>query len=80
MFSKKILLIIFVMMCVGASAQTPSDSTWTPPGESPGFGGSNNDPATNAPSVPIDGIEIPLLITGLVVAFFVVRKKQKQAV
>ncbi|WP_338647742.1 hypothetical protein V5J73_03805 [Flavobacterium sp. KS-LB2] len=56
-----------------ASAQ----DTWAPPADSPGFGDSNNDAATNAPSVPIDGIEIPLLVTGIVLAVVVTRRMRK---
>jgi hypothetical protein len=43
----------------------------------PGFGGGTGDPATEPVATPIDGIEIPLLITAIVVAIVVIRRKQK---
>lgn len=73
MSTKKIIVIICFFISFLAFAQ----DTWAPPASSPGFGQSNNDAATNAPSVPIDAIEIPLLLTAIVVSFIVARKTQK---
>lgn len=73
MCTKKITLIICFFTCFLASAQ----DTWVPPADSPGFGDSNNDAATNAPSVPIDGIAIPLIVTGLVVGFYIIKKSKR---
>lgn len=45
--------------------------------DDPGFGGGAGDPATEPVATPIDGIEIPLLITAMVVAIVVIRRNQK---
>lgn len=74
MYTKKITLIICFFTSFLASAQ----DTWAPPADSPGFGDSNNDAATNAPSVPIDGLTIPLIVTGLVVGFFFIKKSKRE--
>lgn len=74
MYTKKNTLIICFFISFFASAQ----DTWTPPADSPGFGDSNNDAATSAPStLPIDGIMIPLIVTGLVVGFYVIKKSKR---
>lgn len=44
-----------------------------------GFGAEGNgDAQTNAPNAPIDGILIPLFISGLLLSIYVLRKKEKQ--
>lgn len=73
MVTKKITLIVCFFISFLAFAQ----DNWAPPADSPGFGDSNNDAATNAPSVPIDGITIPLIVTGLVVGFFIIKKSKR---
>lgn len=73
MFTKKITLII----CFFISSIAFAQGDWAPPADSPGFGDSNNDAATNAPSVPIDGITIPLIVTGLVVGFYIIKKSKR---
>lgn len=68
---KYIIVICFFSYFIG-NAQD-----WTPPAESPGFGDSNNDAGTNAPSTPINSIEGLLLITGLVVGVIYYKRNKK---
>lgn len=68
MINKKLLVPYFLFFYSACFSQWDAD---------PGFGGGQKDPATEPLQTPIDGIEIPLLITGVVLAIFVIRKKQK---
>jgi hypothetical protein len=71
MVTKKIFAIYFFFFGVGCFSQG-----WD---ADPGFGGGSGDPATEPVATPIDGIEIPLLITAIVLAIVVVKRKQKSA-
>jgi hypothetical protein len=71
---KKYILVYFLVLSPMSYGQD-----WDPDPD-PGFGGGSGDPATEPIATPIDGIEVPLFITGLIVAFLVLRKKQKQSV
>ena len=50
---------------------------WDPEPADPGFGGGGGDPATEPIATPIDGIELPLLVTAIVGAIVVIRRKQR---
>jgi hypothetical protein len=42
-----------------------------------GFGSEGNgDAQTNAPNVPLDGLTIPLLATGVLLSIYTIRKRQ----
>lgn len=70
MIYKKIFILIFFFFSIVSFSQG-----WD---ADPGFGdGGGGDPATEPVTVPIDGIEIPLLITAIVVALVVIGRKQK---
>lgn len=69
--SKKILLFFLFFNTVCFSQGWEVD---------PGFGGGSADPATEPVATPIDGIEIPLLLTAVVVAIGVLKRKQKNGV
>lgn len=71
MIIKKIPLLFFFFFSIFSFSQG-----WD---ADPGFGGGAGDPATEPVATPIDGIEIPLLITAIVVALVVIRRKQKSA-
>jgi hypothetical protein len=71
MFTKKISIIICLFITFFTFSQD-----WTPPAENPGFGDSNNDAATNAPSLPIDSMLVLLVVVGMLLAFYVIKKKQ----
>ena len=45
--------------------------------QDPGFGDEGVGDAQDAPGAPIDGITLPLLITGITVAVILIRKKEK---
>ena len=47
------------------------------PGPDPGFGGGDGDPAIEPVPLPIDGIEFPLLITGIIIAIVLIRKNRE---
>jgi hypothetical protein len=71
MITKKISLLFFLFFSIVCFSQG-----WD---ADPGFGGGAGDPATEPVATPIDGIEMPLLITAIVVAIVVIRRKQKSA-
>lgn len=69
MITKKIFTLFFLFISIVTFSQG-----WD---ADPGFGGGAGDPATEPVATPIDSIEIPLLLTAIVVAIVVQRKKQK---
>lgn len=71
MIIKKMYLLFFFFFSIVCFSQG-----WD---ADPGFGGGSGDPATEPVATPIDGIEIPLLITAIVVALVVISRKQKSA-
>ncbi|MEZ7500352.1 hypothetical protein QO200_16585 [Flavobacterium sp. Arc3] len=68
---KKLILMYSVLLSSVCFSQG-----WDPDPD-PGFGGGDGDPATEPLELPIDSIEIPLLITGFIVGIIVIRKKKK---
>lgn len=46
--------------------------------QDPGFGDEGGGDAQDAPNAPIDGILIPLFISGLLLSIYVLRKKENQ--
>lgn len=66
---KKIILTYAVLFSTICFSQG-----WDPDPD-PGFGGGQGDPAIEPAPLPIDGIQIPLLITGIVIAIIAIRKK-----
>lgn len=66
---KKICLLFFLILSTAAIAQDEFD---------PGFGEEGSGDAADAPNVPIDGILIPLFISGLLLSIYVLRKKENQ--
>lgn len=74
MISKKIIYTYFLFFLLSMSAQ--GDDGWAPPAGDPGFGGGSGDAAVEPLETPIDGLELPLLITGFAVAFFIFNNKQ----
>ena len=65
---KKLLILSFLSITTLSYSQFDDD---------PGFGGGSGDPATEPVQTPIDGITLPLLITGITVAIILIRKKEK---
>ena len=66
---KKIIFIILAISAPYTSAYSQEDFD--------GFGNEGNgDAQTNAPNVPIDGLTIPLLATGLLLTIYTIRKRQ----
>ncbi len=64
-----LLLLILPLISTFSQEEEPFD----------GFGSEGNgDAQTNAPNVPIDGLEIPLLITGICIAIVLLRNKEEQ--
>lgn len=66
---KKICLLFFLILSTAAIAQDEFD---------PGFGDEGSGDAADAPNAPIDGILIPLFISGLLLSIYVLRKKENQ--
>ena len=64
---KKLLYIFIFTILVLTNVQA----------QDPGFGDEGGGDAQDAPQTPIDGITIPLLITGITVAIVLLRKKEK---
>ena len=66
---KKICLLFFLILSTAAIAEDEID---------PGFGDEGGGDAADAPAAPIDGILIPLFISGLLLSIYVLRKKENQ--
>lgn len=64
----KKLIYIIVLATIGTTNLYAQD---------PGFGDEGGGDAQDAPNAPINGLEVPLLITGIVVAIVLLRKKEK---
>ena len=66
---KKICLLFFLILSTAAIAQDEFD---------PGFGEEGDGDAADAPNAPINGLELPLLITGILTSIYFIKKKEKQ--
>ena len=65
---KKNIFIVLLFVSFSVSAQDDD-------GDPGGFG--DGDPATDPFETPINGVDIPLIITGVVVAILLIKNKQK---
>lgn len=77
MSTKKVMSVLCFFIFFSVLAQ----DGWAPPASDPGFGESNNDAATNAPSVlPIDGLTLPLIFTGVLVGLYIIKKRKGKSI
>ena len=67
----------FYILLLTISSITCFSQGWEPGPADPGFGGGGGDPATEPIATPIDGLEAPLIVTALVGAIILTRRKQK---
>ncbi|MBX9889426.1 MAG: hypothetical protein K2Y30_16015 [Flavobacteriaceae bacterium] len=51
---------------------------WEPDPADPGFGGGSGDPATEPVELPIDSIEVPLIITAVGISFYFFMKRKSK--
>lgn len=65
---KKICLLFFLILSTAAIAQDEFD---------PGFGEEGSGDAADAPNAPIDNVMLPLLATGIIISFYVLKKTKK---
>ena len=65
---KKNLFIVFLILSTAAIAQDEFD---------PGFGEEGSGDAADAPNALIDNVMLPLLATGIIISFYVLKKQKK---
>lgn len=66
---KNIFFTILFLFSVSSFAQDEID---------PGFGYEGDGDAADAPAAPINGLELPLLITGILTSIYFIKKKENQ--
>lgn len=66
---KNIFFTILFLFSVSSFAQDEFD---------PGFGDEGGGDAADAPGAPINGLELPLLITGILTSIYFIKKKENQ--
>lgn len=69
---RKIFILLLTISFISCFSQG-----WDPEPADPGFGGGAGDPATEPIATPIDGLEAPLIVTAIVGAVVLTRRKQK---